>query len=318
MNIVSADTYISQSAQFQDFERYLSGLFWASGNFEITPLSNRVTRADCDDRKSRAPWAGFLIHSLLGIGLRQVACTQLHPCPGACMDPHACVFGMLTESRPSGTGTPFAAVAHTPSPVIVDAPWKRFEDCHLLQFRIHLLGRAAQHAQMVSRGLEESLRYGVGEERRPYSLRLLKWTDQRSDNSDTSSKSLRIEFLTPVRLVRKKVPMRTVDLTDLVKDLNLRIASWGHYHQGLGWAPPWRFLMEEAAATKITHSDLRWTSFRRYSSRQQRAIPLGGLLGTLSMDNLGPGIAKLLHLSELIGIGKGASIGLGRIRINKM
>lgn len=65
----------------------------------------------------------------------------------------------------------------------------------------------------------------------------------------------------------------------------------------------------------ITHRDLRWFDWERFSSRQNKRIPLGGIMGNFILDgNLEPFIL-FLCLGELLHAGKSSVLGFGKYRL---
>jgi hypothetical protein len=128
---------------------------------------------------------------------------------------------------------------------------------------------------------------------------------------------VKIELRTPLRLVRRKQPLRSFSFDELVRDLNFRLAVWGSCHQGLPWAPRWTFLAEDARAARPLADDTRWVSFSRYSASQRREIPLGGLVGSITFEGVTPRLLALLRAAEVMGAGKGGTIGLGRLVVTE-
>ncbi|MGD9972636.1 MAG: CRISPR system precrRNA processing endoribonuclease RAMP protein Cas6 [Desulfatirhabdiaceae bacterium] len=64
--------------------------------------------------------------------------------------------------------------------------------------------------------------------------------------------------------------------------------------------------------TPVRH-DLSWIDYSRYSNRQNTKMPMGGLAGTVSFSQSDMWLAPWLQAAELVHVGKGASMGLGKI-----
>lgn len=73
-----------------------------------------------------------------------------------------------------------------------------------------------------------------------------------------------------------------------------------------------------ASATALDASGLRWVSDRRYSHRQERAVPAGGLAGTIRLKAPREAL-RVWHTwmsrAEQIHLGSGTSMGLGRLEV---
>jgi CRISPR/Cas system endoribonuclease Cas6 (RAMP superfamily) len=91
------------------------------------------------------------------------------------------------------------------------------------------------------------------------------------------------------------------------------------FHHGEGvadgteWLPP-REIIEEATAVSVVASSLRWVEGERFSARQGRSMPLGGLMGTMSFAGVPATHHPWLRLGAMLGLGHGATFGLGEMR----
>lgn len=72
------------------------------------------------------------------------------------------------------------------------------------------------------------------------------------------------------------------------------------------------------AFSRITmiQSDLSWLDYSRYSSRQRQKVPMGGLVGAAAFDASEAWLLPWLQAASLVHVGKGASMGLGKIVVN--
>lgn len=304
------------------FRGYLARLTYAAGTFDFapgrqTPDGGRGARSE--HRRRVRP--GFFLHSLLGLGLRSVGCAERPPCPGPCRRPNACAYGRLLEPRPGASGPPLSGVERAPVPLAIDAPWEMYEPGKPLRFRMILLGEAANLRGAVTEALSAAFMPGARGLLPTAPSVASAW--QEGGAADSGARafplsariSVRIDFTTPVRIVREGKELEAFDLGSLVRDASFRLATWGHYHQGLEWPDPWRFLQDDAVAVRAVEQDIGLVRFRRYSGRQNRAIPMKGLLGWIRLAGVSADLALLLSAAALCGLGKGASIGLGRIRL---
>jgi hypothetical protein len=73
-----------------------------------------------------------------------------------------------------------------------------------------------------------------------------------------------------------------------------------------------------AAPTTLVKDGVEWKKDRRYSHRQERRVPAGGLVGSIRID-APPEALRLwrrwLRRAETIHLGSGTSMGLGRLRV---
>jgi CRISPR/Cas system endoribonuclease Cas6 (RAMP superfamily) len=76
-------------------------------------------------------------------------------------------------------------------------------------------------------------------------------------------------------------------------------------------------LIERAGSVEVGHSNLGWWDLERYTNRQEGKLSAGGMIGEVEyagrvIDELMP----LLCAGELLGVGTGTSLGLGRYQIS--
>ncbi len=291
------------------FRERISRLRYARGEFATNPIAGFS-----GDEEQVHP--GFLVHSILGKGLRQTACINRPKCRGTCAASETCAYGRLFEPRPAKGTSPLASQRRATAPCLVRAPWTATTNAPL-RFAIILLGRHEEQASPVTTAIEAGFSEGVGRRRIPHRLQRATWSHHTISTASSSLVYLRLELETPVRILRKKKERRRLLLDDLVRDILFRTAAWGHHHQGLPWLAPPPFLATDTTAATVALTEERFVTFARYSGRQRRVIRLGGLLGTLSLRNVSPELGLLLRAGLVCGVGKGGSIGLGSIKIGE-
>ncbi|MDD3582286.1 MAG: CRISPR system precrRNA processing endoribonuclease RAMP protein Cas6, partial [Desulfobacca sp.] len=95
-----------------------------------------------------------------------------------------------------------------------------------------------------------------------------------------------------------------------------RITVLAYLHCGLDCSEiDFRGLSHAAEKIDTRSSSLRWHDLRRYSNRQERNTPLGGLVGEVTYTgNLEP-FWPFLLLGEQVHVGKGTSFGLGQYQL---
>lgn len=126
---------------------------------------------------------------------------------------------------------------------------------------------------------------------------------------------LTIEFLTPARLKSGGEFLRTAPQFDVVmRALLRRLESLSFFYCGGGLHLDYRTLVARAKEVETASSSLRWVEWTRYSQRQERKIPWGGLVGSVEYEGEFSGFWPFLALGELVGVGNNCAFGLGRFR----
>jgi len=127
-----------------------------------------------------------------------------------------------------------------------------------------------------------------------------------------------ISFQTPVRLVRDGVPIRA----EALEGPALALAAVRRVGQlrarFVGGEPDADFAAAkaQAGAVAILDRDLSWVDRRRHSTRQGRLITLGGLAGRVILDlSAAPAVLPFLETCTFVHLGKGATLGFGKIAL---
>jgi hypothetical protein len=79
----------------------------------------------------------------------------------------------------------------------------------------------------------------------------------------------------------------------------------------------WGFqpLLDQASEIRIAAADLAWQDQERWSQRQQTAMRLGGVIGTMVLEGDLTPFVPLLRTAEVVHLGKGTTFGLGRVEV---
>jgi hypothetical protein len=135
---------------------------------------------------------------------------------------------------------------------------------------------------------------------------------------------LSLHIHTPMRLQSQGKPLGVGQLSPraLVAAIARRTALLMEFHAGspptFGGHSSWGEAAKHATALADTLTDtqeLQWFDWTRYSSRQQQAMTLGGVLGTWTLHGSADTLAELwpwLWLGQWLHVGKNATMGLGR------
>ena len=135
---------------------------------------------------------------------------------------------------------------------------------------------------------------------------------------DTLHEPLRLtlELLTPMRLKSGGEFLRTALPFDvLIGALLRRLESLSYFYCGGSLHLSYQALIAKAKEVKIAFSNLRWVEWHRYSRRQDRKIPWGGMLGRIEYAGDPTPFLPFLTLGEIVGVGNNCAFGLGRYKL---
>ena len=140
-----------------------------------------------------------------------------------------------------------------------------------------------------------------------------------------SSERISLRFLTPTRLTEHGALVHQPQPGALVRRLAERLDALEHEYASIPGQQPlsettkvagrWR-AVAEAADLQMTDSEARWVDTKSYSSRQQRALPIGGFVGAATFTGaLTPALRELLVWGEIVHVGKNCVKGDGWYQI---
>ncbi len=127
--------------------------------------------------------------------------------------------------------------------------------------------------------------------------------------------SLEISLKTPLRLKYLNHLESELPFHVLVRAMLRRISS---LENSYGAGEPdidYRELVKLAETVTISASSLRWFDWKRYSSRQEQSMLMGGITGNVTYSGEIAGFLPLIRFCEKVHLGKQTSFGLGKIEI---
>lgn len=121
-----------------------------------------------------------------------------------------------------------------------------------------------------------------------------------------------ISLKTPLRIRFDGQITDKLEFHVLLRNLLRRISSLSYFHCSKRLDVDFKGLIEKAVTVKQAQSDIRWYDWKRYSTRQEEWMSLGGIIGSVLYEGDMSDFMALLRLGEYVHVGKGTSFGLGK------
>lgn len=135
------------------------------------------------------------------------------------------------------------------------------------------------------------------------------------DEPQSQGAEVRLEFLTPARLLSGGRPLFRADFVGLFPFIMRRVSSMLFVHCGVEVVEDPQALLRTAEQVRVLENRLFWEDWRQLEG-PERSQELGGIRGHLRLQGSDLGeIGWLLKLGSLLNLGKGASFGAGRFRL---
>lgn len=285
------------------------------------------------------PWrppefAGSMLRGAFGAALKRLVCVmRLRDCTGCPLE-HACVYTTVFETRPPPEAGVMTRYDRAPHPFVLvldlDETAPSPDRPGRLRAGLRLFGEATRAAPFVLRALEDAASHGLGASRTPFRLIAAgvegepaapppagAWPPaRRGPAPDAWPRRVRIRFVTPLRLKRDGRLLTPETLTapdvvmSLVRRFGLLATFFGREPVELDFAA----LKTAAQDARLLEPRLFWRDLFRRSSRQQARLGIGGVIGEAVLD-LGDheALRAVMGWAPLLHVGKGATMGLGRV-----
>lgn len=135
------------------------------------------------------------------------------------------------------------------------------------------------------------------------------------DTPGAGVSELRLEFVTPARLMTAGKPLFRTDFAGIFPFILRRVTSMLFAHCGVEIVDDPAALFRAAARVVIVENRLLWEDWR-YLEGPERRQDLGGIMGHLCLAGVDlTEILWILRCGALLNLGKGASFGAGSFRL---
>ncbi len=294
-------------------------------------------------RQNLPPYLGSTLRGAFASSFRQLVCvTHQRSCDG-CLLLSRCSYPYIFETPPPAH-IPVdlqRRFRQAPRPYVFEVPL-RYRGEQELELGLMLVGKAIDFLPYFIYVLNEIGKLGLGVGRVPY--RLLAVMDGSQPDGpvvfDTQEQILHenfsaitldafaaeksaelqrvtLEFLTPLRMKRHgtyQLDDERIDFLSIMELLIGRVETLSVFHCDGQWLPS-EPLLTAARQVRVTDKQLTFHYLERYSNRQQRKLPLHGLLGTMTFAGDISQFLPLLQIGEYLHLGAGTAFGLGQYRL---
>lgn len=284
---------------------------------------------------AHSPLRLAVVRGSWGAALRAMACsTQSSDCKGCTLTAH-CGYRAVFEPLPPPEHA-LGVLSSVPPPYVLSeiVPEGRGGWLHLV-----LLGPAQERLALVLLAMTQAFKKGLGRERTPYRLVLAEhwaesgWQPLHHDRLLPPSLQL-LPYATAAEQASQGVqavsitlhsPVRLQDHGQIIHPEQFSPRRWlmalarrigllaDLYGQPLNLN--YQMLATLAAEVHMSQARLAWKDDARWSGRQQKTHPMGGIIGSFRMEGPLAMFMPLLDAGQWLHVGKHAAFGQGRYRL---
>lgn len=277
-------------------------------------------------------YAGSAIRGAFGRALRHAACMTREPSCPDCPLYSSCPYSNIFEA-PAPSTHPLQRFSRVPNPYIIEAPEdgrRTLASGDELSFNVVLFGRALHHLALVIFAIQRAFARNVAQG--SAALREVRFAAEEGEFSIYSAddphirpheaslripafekpRDMKIALKTQLRLQHngKAYGPKDIEAPEFMIALIRRASLMREFH-----AERFDFdfsRLKAAAAEVKSEKKLEWHNWRRYSTRQQQGMYLGGVVGEWIFKEVPPEIQPFVYLGQWLHVGKNATFGLGR------
>jgi len=294
-------------------------------------------------------YKGSTFRGVFGHALKKVTCAlKRQECTG-CLLQEKCVYAFIFEIQPDADTVKRRRIAAPPHPYVIEPPIEtrnRYLQGKSFNFDLILFGPANDYLPYFVYAIEQMGQLGIGQrmggQRARFLLQSVRVANSTvydshngklnsgcftedlalsdvliSDNPDHCTE-LELTLLTPLRLKYENKFEATLPFHVLIRAALRRTSSLCHYYGAGEPSLNYRGLVRRAQTITVKESNLHWFDWKRYSNRQDQAMLMGGLTGSIRYAGSLSEFLPLLRFCEKTHLGKQTSFGLGKIDIKEV
>jgi len=285
---------------------------------------------------------GNTLRGGFGKSLRELCCPDLTLNCRDCLIGARCAYGYLFESVRPPDAPIMRKYPHVPHPFVFHLPrtaksW--VDSCEPVALGMTLVGRGADFFPFVLLALQRLGSTGLGKDAVKFDIEKVETEDGQTvfrhhhrgpvrtpqprvmdaHLSPTGPAILRLRLLTPLRLRVRGVVLREFDFRAFVSAALRRLELLIRLHDPEGvFELDVQRLLRAAEDARQVNSNVRWVDLERWSRRQGRAMPLGGLVGEMEVEADSGLFVPLLRIASLVHVGRGTAFGHGQFIVEEV
>jgi len=283
-------------------------------------------------------YKGSVFRGAFGWKFKKLTCVLKHldDCK-ECILKKTCPYFNIFENKYYSEKPLLKTGSSIPHPFVLLPPLdgkRKFTKDETFEFELTIIGKWAQTLPYFLLTFQEIGKSGIGRHKSKFEIEAIYQGDKnilnKSDinfnikefnlndflKSDAHIKSLFVECITPLRLMKKNKPLCDINFKDFYLSALRRCQLLLYYYdeKSIDELINVKKLNEIVDTIEVKNKTTYWYNWERYSNRQKKRISLSGIMGQIHFEgNISP-FLPLLKFAETFHLGKNTVFGLGKIR----
>ena len=280
-------------------------------------------------------FSGSTLRGAFGHALRKVSCMSKMDNHQNCILKNKCPYFLSFETTRKDTPSGLRTYPH---PFILEPPinTRKINAGNQFDFKFVLIGKAVNVLPYFILAFNQMGSVGLGKGRGKFELldvstypqsRIIynsKDNDLTDGGDELSIKKMDIgncitlNFLTPTRLKEKGKYIMVPSFEAIVRASLRRMSLLANAYCDTELDLPYGELIEEARSIRIVRDGTNPCIINRYSSRQERKVPLHGITGSVDYEGDFTPFAELLDAIRWLHLGGATAFGFGNVKVERV
>jgi hypothetical protein len=291
------------------------------------------------------PYKGSTFRGVFGHALKKVVCALKRQQCEECLLKERCIYTLVFETRHALKMPEGSRLSAPPHPFVIEPPLTQqthFKSGSSFDFDFLLFGESNHSIAYFIYAFDQIGKTGIGkrvggkggrfllkEVRRGSDIiysdadRMIKAREAEEillkdiNRVDNSANRVKVSLITPLRLKFDNRLKADLPFHILVRAMLRRISSLFAFYDG--GEPPldYRGLVKRAKDVRTVDKDLSWYDWKRYYLRQDQAMLMGGMVGSVTYEGKITEFMPLIDFCSNVHLGKQTSFGLGKFEAEK-
>ena len=265
----------------------------------------------------------MIFRSVLGLHLKKLSCVFKNKKCDDCLLNNSCVYANFFETPICKDKDILIGRNKAPHPFTLNVD---LLDNNMINVSILFIGKSRNYIPYITLALERAGEQGVAKARTKFKINKIIHKnhlfnfeiDKLSEKIETwpnvsgNFEFDMVKFITPCRIKTKGHYIDFITANDFIEAMERRVLILDTLYGD----NKFKLFKEDNLVIESVPLNQKWVDLRYYSSRQNKALKIGGVLGAFRIKSeLNEYYKQIFKAAEIFNVGKNISMGLGKVSL---